>query len=104
DISALLEQHGAKFLYVLDIAALEGRTWDNAGSVEDVATGSAAGPTAAYLHKHQLITDEQVSIAQGRFANRPSAIEVALHLAGGEIYDISVSGQVVKVADLSFCT
>jgi len=37
---------GAKFAHVLDPARLEGRTWDNAGRVEDVATGSAAGPAA----------------------------------------------------------
>ena len=37
---------GAKFAYVLDPQRPEGRTWDNAGRVEDVATGSAAGPAA----------------------------------------------------------
>ena len=44
---ALLEASGAKFVYVLDPDRPEGRTWDNAGRVEDVATGSAAGPAAA---------------------------------------------------------
>ena len=42
---ALLAESGAKFVYVLDPTAPEGRTWDNAGRVEDVATGSAAGPS-----------------------------------------------------------
>jgi len=34
---------------VLDPDRPEGRTWDNRGVTEDVATGSAAGPVAAYL-------------------------------------------------------
>ena len=42
-----LSVSGAKFVYVLDPDRPEGRTWDNAGRVEDVATGSAAGPAAA---------------------------------------------------------
>ena len=38
----LLDASGAKFVYVLDPDRPEGRTWDNADRVEDVATGSAA--------------------------------------------------------------
>ena len=49
---ALLAESGAKFVYVLDPTELEGRSWDNAGRVEDVATGSAAGPAAGYLFEH----------------------------------------------------
>ena len=37
----LLDASGAKFVYVLDPDRPEGRTWDNAGRVEEVATGSA---------------------------------------------------------------
>ena len=48
----LLGASGAKFVYVLDPDRPEGRTWDNAGRVEDVATGSAAGPAAGYLLHH----------------------------------------------------
>lgn len=40
---------GADFVYVLDIVNREGRTWDNAGLIEDIATGSAAGPSGAFL-------------------------------------------------------
>ena len=55
----------------------EGRTWDNAGAVEDVATGSAAGPAAAYLAAHGLAAeDESIVINQGRFLGRPSQIAV----------------------------
>src|SRR5215831_19776436 len=35
---ALLGRIGAKFVYVFDSQTCEGRTWDNAGLVEDVAT------------------------------------------------------------------
>lgn len=45
---ALLATVGAKFVYVLDVAAREGRTWDNAGMVEDIATGSGAGGPGDY--------------------------------------------------------
>ena len=37
-------------VYVLDPTVPEGRTWDNAGVTEDVATGSAAGPTGWPAH------------------------------------------------------
>ena len=72
DFEALLAECGAKFVYVLDPAAAEGRTWDNAGRVEDVATGSAAGPAAGYLIEHGLHpAAEPFAIAQGRF-HRPA--------------------------------
>jgi predicted PhzF superfamily epimerase YddE/YHI9 len=55
----------------------EGRTWDNAGRVEDVATGSAAGPAAGYLMHHGVgPAGQPLVIHQGRFTGRPSTIEV----------------------------
>ena len=102
DLTSLLECHGAKFIYVLDIDKFEGRTWDNTGKVEDVATGSAAGPAAAYLSKHRLSKGNQVLINQGRFVGRPSQISVDLICEDHEILEIEVSGNVVKVADISF--
>ena len=72
DFEALLAECGAKFVYVLDPVALEGRTWDNAGRVEDVATGSAAGPAAAYLI-HLGIPSERFSGADcARPFHRPA--------------------------------
>ena len=68
---------GAKFAYVFDPDKREGRSWDNAGAVEDVATGSAAGPAAAFLAAHGLAAKEEtVVISQGRFLGRPSMITV----------------------------
>jgi trans-2,3-dihydro-3-hydroxyanthranilate isomerase len=73
----LLAASGAKFAYVLDPDRLEGRTWDNAGRIEDVATGSAAGPAAGYLMHHGVRPrGEPLLIHQGRFTGRPSTIEV----------------------------
>lgn len=74
---ALLDACGAKFVYVLDPDRPEGRTWDNAGRVEDVATGSAAGPAAGYLLHHGVRpAEEPILVHQGRFTGRPSTIEV----------------------------
>ena len=77
DFEALLQEVGAKFVYVLDPERPEGRTWDNAGRVEDVATGSAAGPAAGYLMRHQVRPDDQpLLLHQGQYTGRPSTIRV----------------------------
>ncbi|ROS00373.1 PhzF family phenazine biosynthesis protein [Sinobacterium caligoides] len=103
NFESLLESFHAKFVYVFDINQFEGRTWDNDGSVEDIATGSAAGPTAAYLHKHKLcIPDKSITISQGRFVGRPSEIEAYVQTQDDDITNIWVSGSVIKVADISF--
>ena len=93
---ALLAESGAKFVYVLDPAAPEGRTWDNAGRTEDVATGSAAGPAAGYLVEHGVIPDSSpLRLAQGRFTGRPSVIEVNREASDGHYW---VGGPVAPVA------
>ncbi|AYQ28908.1 MULTISPECIES: PhzF family phenazine biosynthesis protein [unclassified Polaromonas] len=95
DFEALLATVGAKFAYVLDVAAREGRTWDNAGLVEDIATGSAAGPVGAYLRQHRAAAmAETITLKQGRFVGRPSKITVAANAAG----EMRVSGGVVVLA------
>jgi trans-2,3-dihydro-3-hydroxyanthranilate isomerase len=98
-ISAHFEQQlarvGAKFVYVFDPDQREGRTWDNHGAVEDVATGSAAGPAAAYLAAHGLAgDDETIVISQGRFVGRPSELAVTPDSSGG----LWVGGPVAPVA------
>jgi trans-2,3-dihydro-3-hydroxyanthranilate isomerase len=91
----LLNVSGAKFVYVLDPARPEGRTWDNSGRVEDVATGSAAGPAAGYLLHHGVHpAGEPLLIHQGRFTGRPSTIEVRPG-PGGRLW---VGGPVAPVA------
>ncbi|HEX4801115.1 MAG TPA: PhzF family phenazine biosynthesis protein [Sphingomicrobium sp.] len=94
---------GAKFVYVLDIEEREGRTWDNQGIVEDIATGSAAGPAAALLVKHGLAEAEKpILIRQGRFVGRPS--EMRLEVAGSreQITGVALSGSVAMVATGQF--
>lgn len=77
DLETLLATRGAKFVLVLDSANRELRTWDNLGRVEDVATGSAAGPVGAYLFTQHLADPAlPIELSQGRFAGRPSTLSV----------------------------
>jgi PhzF family phenazine biosynthesis protein len=86
DLPSRLSEIGADFVYVLDPDRPEGRTWDNRGVTEDVATGSAAGPAAAYLVSHGIRSaDEPFDVHQGRFVGRPSRIHVRLG-ADGSIF------------------
>jgi trans-2,3-dihydro-3-hydroxyanthranilate isomerase len=95
---ALLGRVGAKFVYVFDPRAREGRTWDNAGAVEDVATGSAAGPTAAYLVRYSLAQPEtEILLSQGRFVGRPSQITARVAGTAEAITGVSVGGDVCMV-------
>ena len=97
DLETQLSKINAKFIYVFDVAKMEGRTWDNLGAVEDVATGSAAGPTGAYLLKLGICKPtEDIIINQGLFVGRPSKIRVFSDLSTGEI---NVSGDVKIVAN-----
>ena len=98
DLEERLAGYGASYSYLFDSETLEARTWDNLGLVEDSATGSAAGPLAAYLCRHGLLKEKQtVLIRQGRYANRPG--ELHAWMEDGEAY---VSGGVVSFARGSF--
>lgn len=91
DLSARLAAIGAAFVFLVDVDNREGRTWDSAGLVEDVATGSAAGPVAAYLVElGKALRGETFELAQGRFLGRPSRLEVKVCndgqiLVGGKV-------------------
>ncbi len=95
DLEPLLATLGAKFVLVLDVAGPEVRTWDNLGRAEDVATGSAAGPAAAYLFRLGLADPGlPLEIAQGRFAGRPSKICIkrdsfSALLVSGEVWPVA---------------
>ena len=95
DLEAQLLTLGAKFVLLLSSAEPEMRTWDNLGQVEDVATGSAAGPAAEYLWAQGLArADAPLTIAQGRFAGRPSQITVVRDshqnlLVSGAVWPVS---------------
>jgi trans-2,3-dihydro-3-hydroxyanthranilate isomerase len=96
DFEALLATVGAKFVYVFQVDRLEGRTWDNDGRVEDIATGSAAGPAAVYLVTHKRAsTGDSIVLAQGKFLNRPS--ELYASVQGGSELSVTIKGQVCFV-------
>lgn len=96
NFEALLTSVGAKFVYVFDVGRREGRTWDNDGRVEDIATGSAAGPAAVYLVTHGLAkSGEKLVLSQGRFLKRPS--ELYATVRGGSVLSVAVRGQVCFV-------
>ncbi len=64
-------------------------------AAHSVATGSAAGPAAAYLAAHGLAAqNEALVIKQGRFLGRPSKIAVTPD-SGGELW---VGGPIAPVA------
>jgi trans-2,3-dihydro-3-hydroxyanthranilate isomerase len=93
DLEKLLAVHDARFAYLLDPTTPEGRTWDNLGEAEDVATGSAAGPVAAYLHRYGRFPGARtITLQQGRYAGRPS--ELGMRLVGERTF---VSGEIWPV-------
>lgn len=99
---AMLASVGAKFVYLVDPAVPEGRTWDNQGLVEDVATGSAAGPTGAYLVRHGLRpANAVIAIQQGARGGRPSELRVMVVPEGDQLR-VTVEGDVVPVAQGEF--
>jgi len=104
DLEERLATVGAKFAYLFDLDAREGRTWDNAGSVEDIATGSAAGPVAGLLVRHGLASPgEAIALRQGRFVGRPSEMIATVRQGcGSEEGDVILSGSVVTVGHGQF--
>jgi trans-2,3-dihydro-3-hydroxyanthranilate isomerase len=95
----LLAALGAKFAYLLDPAGPEGRNWDNTGSAEDPATGSAAGPAGAFLVKHGLCrAGECIRVRQGGRAGRPSEIRVTVGTEGAALR-VAVEGDIWPVGE-----
>jgi len=98
DFEAMLATVDAKFVYVLQVDRLEGRTWDNDGRVEDIATGSAAGPAAAYLVTHKRASSgDSLVLTQGQFLNRPS--ELYASVQGCTEMSVTIKGQVCFVGN-----
>jgi PhzF family phenazine biosynthesis protein len=77
DLEARLATVGAAFAYLFDLDQCEGRTWDNEGLTEDIATGSAAGPVGALLVRCGLRNaGAPFVLNQGQFVDRPSCMTV----------------------------
>lgn len=101
DLQEALDKLGAAFVYLLDVDGREGRTWDSLGLVEDVATGSAAGPVAAYLVEYGLAArGEPFVLHQGRFLERPSRLDVQVATDGS----VRVGGHVQLLARAELLT
>lgn len=102
-LSQMLTEIGAKFAYILQVSQFEGRTWDNDGRVEDVATGSAAGPVSAYLVRHGIKeANKEIILHQGRFVQRSSQIFVKVSGTPDHMLSIEVSGDVCMIAKGTF--
>lgn len=100
DLESRLASVGASFAYLFDLDELEGRTWDNQGVTEDIATGSAAGPVAALLVRHGLKqAGVPFALNQGRYVGRASRMAVEIrNTPGNAIPDVILSGPVRMIA------
>ena len=100
DLAERLRRVGAKFVGILDIPTRSIRTWDNLGIVEDIATGSLAGPAAAYLVKYGVCpVNEPMIIHQGMNLGRPSELRARVDGSNERPGDVYVTGDVVKIAE-----
>jgi PhzF family phenazine biosynthesis protein len=100
NLEELLRRQGAKFIYIYDVEKAEGRTWDNKGNVEDIATGSAAGPVAAYLCKHgKLSVGQELTINQGQYVGRPSKLKAKVLGTRENFGEIEVAGAIQMVSE-----
>jgi trans-2,3-dihydro-3-hydroxyanthranilate isomerase len=100
---AYLERCGAKFFHFITRAEpASGAHWHARMQFyngEDPATGSAAGPTAAYLVHHGVAASgETIVIEQGIEMLRPSRLYVSARRAGEKITDVRVGGRTIPVA------
>lgn len=69
------------------------------GVSEDPATGSAAGPLAVHLARHdQIAFGQQIEIRQGEEIGRPSILLARVEATAGQITNVEVAGSAVMVA------
>lgn len=95
-----LDAYGAKFIGVLDVLTYTLRTWDNEGIVEDIATGSLAGPCAAFLVKYGFEKPEtQFMLNQGHNLGRPSELFAEVRTEGNSrSINTYIGGDVCEIA------
>jgi len=86
-LAALVSEHGGEGCYVFTLdtrdsaASADARFFNpGVGIAEDPATGTAAGPLAAYLVELGVATGPRIIIDQGHATGRPSRLEV--HVSG----------------------
>jgi trans-2,3-dihydro-3-hydroxyanthranilate isomerase len=105
-IRLLAEAATAESLYLFAVRGdgdVIARMFDKGDRIgEDAATGSAAGPLAAYLSVHRLAgMPGRTVIAQGETIGRPSFLHVAARAEGGG-WTVQVGGGVRIVGEGSF--
>jgi PhzF family phenazine biosynthesis protein len=99
----LLQEVGADgfYLFVLTDEGAKARLFaPDLGIMEDPATGSAAGPLAAYLAERGAHTGP-LMIRQGEEIGRPSVLHAEAERVG-RAWDVSVGGSVWVVGEGSF--
>ncbi|BCJ34102.1 phenazine biosynthesis protein PhzF [Actinocatenispora thailandica] len=102
DIGAMLRAHGAQFAVLFDEDGAEIRHWDNDGTVEDIATGSAAGVIGGYRLRHGLAGDDvSFALSQGRFTGRSARLTVRARGSRHDVRAVRVSGDVVLLGTAS---
>ena len=101
DMNALMELDLAGAV----AAAGEGSSWKvrmfspRVGVGEDAATGSAAGPLACHLGRHDVVPwGQEIEIEQGTEMGRASRLFARAAGAGGTIESVEVGGSAVTVA------
>ena len=103
DLGEKISALGAHFIGVLEIPSRRIRSSDNMGQVQDIATGSLAGPAGAYLVKYGFQkANTLIQINQGENLGRPSRLYVEVKEENGKQADIHISGHVVKVSQSVF--
>jgi trans-2,3-dihydro-3-hydroxyanthranilate isomerase len=96
DLEEKIRAWGAMFIGILEIPTLSIRTWDNLGAAEDIATGSLAGPSGAFLVKHGFYQQgATIQINQGHNLGRPAKLMVEVDSNA----DVYVSGYVCKISE-----
>jgi predicted PhzF superfamily epimerase YddE/YHI9 len=99
DMEERIQVFGAKFIGILDIPTFSIRTGDNKGAVEDIATGSLAGPAGAFLVKHGFqVSNSVFQLNQGKNLGRPSQLYVEVKKEDGDLKDVFVGGGVCKIS------
>ena len=99
DLAEKIGKFGARFIGTIQIPTKEIRTWDNIGSVEDIATGSLAGPAGAYLVSQGFEKcNTIIQLNQGAHLGRKSQLFVEVKTNAENRYEVVVSGNVCKVS------
>lgn len=103
NLKAYLDKSDAKFFYFVSREALNHEARLQSRMIfyngEDPATGSAAGPCAAWAVQYGVVpADEQVLMEQGVEMKRRSRIFFSAGQTGGKIVNVRVGGHVAEVA------